>query len=364
MRAARFHGQKDIRVDEIDEPEVSKGQVKIKVAWNGICGSDLHEYLMGPMIAPGCGHPHPLTGETVPLTFGHEMSGTIVELGEGVDSVNFPIGKNVVVEPMVSCMQVDSCIQCHDGFYNICPKLAIIGMSGFGGGLGEFVVVKQEIAHVIPDNIPLDVAACIEPLAVAWHAVNRAHLKTGDTCLIVGGGPIGLFVLKVLKARGAGAVYVSEPAQARRKKATVHQADVVFDPFTTDVVSECKRLTDGDGVDIAFDCAGVQASLDCVIASTRPRGMIMNVALWEAKATFDPMALLATEKTYSACVCYTGVHKDVIEAVARGHITNVEDLITSKITLEDVVAKGYEALVRDKDNQIKILVHPSPVAPT
>jgi len=362
MRAARYYGAKDIRIDDIDEPVVGPNQVKIKIAWNGICGSDLHEYLVGPITAPRSGHPHPLTGETVPVTFGHEMSGTIVEVGEGVDAAKYPTGKKVVVEPIVSCMQVDSCLSCRKGLYNLCPKLALHGITGWGGGLGEYIVVKQEVAYVIPDNIPLDVAACVEPLAVAWHAVNRANMKAGDSCLIAGGGPIGLFVLKVLKARGAGAVFVSEPEQTRRDKATAHNADAVFNPITTNVVSEIKRLTNG-GVDIAFDCAGVQASIDCVIAATRPRGVIMNIALWETKATFNPNILVMSEKTYTTSVCYVGVHADVINALAQGKLTNIEDLITSKIALEDVVEKGYEALIKDKDSQIKILVHPSLTKP-
>ncbi|MFO7690330.1 MAG: alcohol dehydrogenase catalytic domain-containing protein, partial [Cryobacterium sp.] len=158
MKAARFHGQKDVRIDNIEEPETRAGTVKIAVAWSGICGTDLHEYLEGPIFISAPGHPHPLSHESAPITMGHEFSGTVEEVGDGVDGLS--VGDNVVVEPYFVC---DECPPCKAGNYHLCEKMGFIGLAGGGGGLSEKVVVDQRWVHPIGD-IPLDEAALIEPL--------------------------------------------------------------------------------------------------------------------------------------------------------------------------------------------------------
>ncbi|KZS93581.1 L-threonine 3-dehydrogenase [Sistotremastrum niveocremeum HHB9708] len=356
MKAARFHGKRDIRIDEIPEPTVGPSQLKIKVAWNGICGSDLHDYLAGPIFSPQPGKPHPLSHEEPPVVFGHEISGTIVELGPDVDTNTFEAGRHVVIDAVVGC---GTCSQCSLGLKNLCATLGLIGITGWGGGLSEYIVTDQRNVHVIPDSIPLDVAACIEPLAVAWHAANRANFQPGMNVLISGGGPIGLFVLKVLKARGAGKVYVSEPSTQRRNRALAHGADAVFNPLVSDVFSQVIAFNEGAGVEIAFECAGITPSLDNCLKCTRSRGTVCIIALWENEGTLNPNVLVFGEKVITGSACYVQCHPDVIAAVADGRINNVADLITRRIGLKDVVELGFEALVNDKENQIKILVRPA-----
>jgi (R,R)-butanediol dehydrogenase/meso-butanediol dehydrogenase/diacetyl reductase len=176
MKAARFHARKDVRIEDIPEPDLRPGAVKIAVEWCGICGTDLHEFLEGPIFIPPPGRPHPLTGETAPVTLGHEFSGTVEELGEGVSGLS--IGDRVVVEPYFVC---DECGPCREGDYNLCTKMGFIGLAGGGGGLSEKVVVDARWVHPIGD-IPLDEAALIEPLAVAYHARYRQERRRSWRC--------------------------------------------------------------------------------------------------------------------------------------------------------------------------------------
>lgn len=233
MKAARFHAQKDIRIEDIPEPELRAGTVKIDVAWCGICGTDLHEYLEGPIFCPAPGHPHPLSHEESPVTLGHEFSGTVSEVGEGVTGL--AEGDNVVVEPYF----VDgTCDMCQAGSYHLCRQMGFIGLSGGGGGLSEKIVVDQRWVHPIGD-IPLDEAALIEPLSVAHHAVARSGVKAGDTALVGGSGPIGLLTAAVLKGMGVTTI-ISELTQARKEKATSSGvADHVLDPARRTCRSGC-----------------------------------------------------------------------------------------------------------------------------
>ena len=230
MRAARYFDRGDIRIQDIAEPEVQPGTVGIDVAWCGICGTDLHEYLEGPIFVPAAGHPHPVSGESAPITLGHEMSGTVYAVGEGVDDL--AIGDSVVVEPYI----IDPKESTEPGSnYHLTPNMNFIGLAGRGGGLGEKIVVERRWAHPVGD-IPLDEAALIEPLSVGYHAFVRSGAQSGDIALIGGAGPIGLLTAAILKAHGL-TVIISEPSSLRRQKAIdTGVADHALDPMAVDVV--------------------------------------------------------------------------------------------------------------------------------
>jgi 2-desacetyl-2-hydroxyethyl bacteriochlorophyllide A dehydrogenase len=286
---------------------------QIKPAFCGICGTDLHEYLGGANLIPK-DTPHPITHETLPLTLGHEFSGTVEEVGEDVQ--NLKTGDRVCVQPTI---YDGECLSCTRGLVNCCDKNGFVGLSGWGGGMSEHIVVPQDSVKRLPDNVSLEVGALVEPLAVGWHAVSISPYKPGDRVLVLGGGPIGLAVVQALKARGCDTIIVSEISPRRKQYAKEFGAHHVIDPSKDDVVTEVKQFTHGEGADIAFDAAGVQVGVDSAMLAIKARGTLVNIAVWEKRATLNMNDLVFRERAYMGVACYAlGDFEQVIEAISTG----------------------------------------------
>ena len=257
----------------------------------------LHEYST-PTFVP-MKDAHPITKESAPVGVGHEFSGTITEIGSSVDaSRGLRVGDKVACQPTLCCW--DTCDSCSHGHINICSAGGFVGLSGGGGGVSDAVCIDQRFIFKLPDSIGLDVGALVEPLAVAWHAVDQYEIKQGDAALVLGAGPIGLSIVQVLKARGAEKVIVAEVAQERQNFARQFGATHILNPKEEDVVARVKELTGGVGVDVALDAAGVPASLKTAFGSVRTRGTVVNVAIWEKEVPFNPNMLVFGEKIYKA----------------------------------------------------------------
>ncbi len=353
MRAALYYGQNDVRVEDVPEPAVAPGTVKIAVSLCGICGSDLHEFAAGPIFIPHGDAPHPLTGETMPVVIGHEFSGRVVEVGDGVTKVS--VGDRVCVEPVLHC---GTCPECTRGQFQLCRKLGFHGLSGGGGGMSERTVVPAYMVHRLPDAVTDEMGALVEPLSVGFHAVRSSDFQPGSSAFVTGAGPIGIAVLLALRASGARTIVVSESLAARQALARKHGA-VVVDPTTGDPAAKVADLTDGVGADFAFDTAGVAASLAAAMQATRPAGTVVNVAVWEKPIEFHPNTLVLSEQRLTGSICYTGPDfPTVIAMLADGRIP-AGDLVTARIDLADVVTKGFEELLDHRDRHVKILVSPA-----
>lgn len=237
--------------------------------------------------------------------------------------------------------------------------------------MSEHIVLPQDSVKKLPDNISLEVGALVEPLAVGWHAVSISPYKPGDRVLVLGGGPIGLAVVQALVARSCDTIIVSEISPRRKEFAKEFGAHHVIDPTKDDVVAEVQRLTHGEGADIVFDAAGVQIGVDTAIPSIKARGTLVNIAVWEKRATLNMNALVFRERAYMGVACYAlGDFEQVIDAISTGRTVlemmtetltivgklNPERMITRKIKMEEIEEKGFNALVNDKDNHVKILV--------
>ena len=351
MRAARFHGPKDIRIEEVDAPTAGPGQVLIDVAWCGICGTDLHEFLEGPIFIPPKNAPQPISGETLPVTMGHEMSGTVAALGEGVTDLE--VGQKVVVEPYI--------IREEDRDredYNLAPDMNFIGLGGHGGGLAEQIAVDRHWVHPVGEGVALDEAALIEPLAVAHHAWVVAGSPTAGTALIGGAGPIGALTAAVLKAKGL-TVYVTELSELRRRR--VLEAGVVdeaFDPREVDVPAKVRELTGGAGADVAFEASSVAVVLDTLLDAVRPRGIVVNESIWGHEPKVALHKLVMKEIQLRGTIAYAGDHADTIAMVEDGSI-DVKPFITGRIALDDLVDKGFDTLINHNETAVKILVSPT-----
>jgi (R,R)-butanediol dehydrogenase/meso-butanediol dehydrogenase/diacetyl reductase len=348
MKAACWYGVRDVRIEEVPEPEIRPGMVKIKVKWCGICGTDLHEYLAGPIFIPT--QPHPLTNETYPLILGHEFSGEVIEIGEGVTKVT--VGDRVTVEPVLAC---GTCSSCKKGFYNACDSLGFHGLSGGGGGFSEITMVKESMVHKLADNMTYEQGALVEPTAVAVHALRQSNLKVGDTCVVFGTGPIGLLVIQAAKAAGASCIIAVDVSESRRKMAKELGANYTINPLREDVVHTIQDITDG-GADVCFEVTGIETCLSQAIESSRTTGQIVIVSIWEKPAAIHPNSLVLKEREIRGIICYRDVFPDVIQLISDGKL-QIDQMITKKIQLSQIVRYGFEELVNDKSN-VKILVSP------
>ncbi|HBP63237.1 MAG TPA: butanediol dehydrogenase [Desulfosporosinus sp.] len=351
MKAAVWYARKDVRVVDVPEPPTpGEGWVKVKVKWCGICGSDLHEYLAGPIFIPVT-TPDALTGSQAPIILGHEFSGDVVEIGPGVTNVQ--VGDRVAPDACQVCWE---CYYCKRMNYSMCEKLAFTGLMT-DGAFAEYVNVPAYTMYKIPDDMSYEAAAVIEPIAVGIHAVRQAPVMEGDIVVVLGAGTIGLATLQAAKAAGASKVYVIEMAKARKEFALNMGATAVFDPSEVDVIAKIKELTDGLGADITFECIGNHKTAPLAIQLARKSGKIVMVGIFERESTFNFFEVTATEKHIIGSLAYNGEFKTAIDLMNDGRI-KAEPMITGKIKLEDIIEKGFDELVNHKEENIKILVSP------
>lgn len=338
MKAAKFYKARDIRIEEIPEVKVSPGNVKIEVEWCGICGSDLHEYVAGPLNTAGN------------MVMGHEFSGRVVEVGEGVSRVT--AGDRVAGETIVYCGE---CEYCQNDKKHLCDNFGIQGLTE-DGAFTSYIVVREENLHLLPEHLSFEHAAIVEPASVAYHTVTKSSMKAGDNCVVFGAGPIGLLVTSIAKIKGANQVIVAEVSKERRNKALQMGATHVINPLEDDVVQTVMEMTNG-GADVTFEAAGVQPTFQAGLEALKKDGEMMIVAIYEKEVSFMPNWHIIGEKRINTAFCYSSTSfPEVIELLANGKI-NADAVITKKIDLEDIQKEGFETLVNDK-SQCKILVTP------
>jgi len=351
LKTVRYYGTEDVRIEDIPEPELVDGSVKIAPAFNGLCGSDLSLFFSGPLPpAPTDSEPHALSGEVLPVVFGHEFSGVVTEVAHDVDHVQ--VGDRVVVEPL---MVDGTCWACQQGQYNLCEQMGFIGISGRGGGMAQSIVVEKRWVHPIGD-MALEEGALIEPLAVALNAVKRAGAIEGETAVVGGGGPIGQLVTAVLKAKGLN-VILSEVSAARQQIAKdAGYADRIVDPTEESLLNVVHDATDGVGAAFAFDCAGVEVVFNQMFEVVRPTGHVEIVAVYPEAIMFAVAdALTMQERTMGSSIGYANVHSEAIELVRSGKL-NVRQFISSVIEMDDVVDQGLRKLRDAGETEVKILV--------
>jgi (R,R)-butanediol dehydrogenase / meso-butanediol dehydrogenase / diacetyl reductase len=351
MRAAVWYGRQDTRVVDVpDAPSPGPGEVKIKIGWAGVCGTDLHEYNAGPVFMPIT--PHPLTGKSAPLTQGHEFAGIIAEVGPGVD--NFKPGDRVTADSATWCGECWACLR-HE--YSLCHKGAFLGL-GRDGVFAEYVTMPAAPVFHIPDNLSLQKASFCEPTAVALHALRRGRMMAGEDVMIISAGNQGLLTYQILKHGAANQIFVVARKGMRGDMARSMGA-TVLDPTEIDVVEEVKRRTNGIGVDLVIEAAGVPETIKMALRSARTQGRIVQVGFTEGPITVELNDLTMSEREWIGLLNNGGEFPQAIQLLADGRV-DPTPMISNRIPLEDVVEKGLRECIVNKRANIKVLVNCNP----
>jgi len=348
MRAAVYYGNNKVEIEDVPEPTVSAGHVKVRVSRNGICGTDLHEYFDGPIfISPEA--PHPLTGQAMPVILGHEFSGTITEVGSGV--TNLHEGDRVTIEPLYRC---GTCRPCRSGHYNLCNSIGFHGLMA-DGGMAEYTVVPENMIHRLPDSVSLEDGALVEPMSVAYHAATLGEVNDQSSALIFGAGPIGIGLWFALRGLGLTEIDVVEPSPTRR--AAIESLGArTLDPTAEDVSAIVADRTNGEGVDAAYDAAGVAPAVQSALECVGERRPLISVAIYDRPLPTPLINLVLRERRIQGTICYTGDdYRAVIDLMARGHYNTIGWVET--IPLSGVLDEGFAQL--RAGHKMKVLVDPT-----
>ncbi|KAH8817500.1 alcohol dehydrogenase [Xylogone sp. PMI_703] len=368
--AIRYHGPKQLQLDWVNSMPCGPNEVRVKVAYCGICGSDIHEYEAGPIFSPPVGTRNPYSGLELPMTMGHEYSGTVLEIGS--DVTNVAVGQNVVVDPVLHDRHygLPPCDACLSGTYNTCQRSSVCGLAASGGGLSSETLVRASLCIPLPSSISLKVGALAQPLTIAWHAIRMSGFKKGDKALVCGAGPIGLAILVLLRVWGASIVAITEVTESRVRKAKHFGADVVINPNEkirnadgtereNSVKAVVDEITTGKMVDVAFVAASHQSALDAAIAATRIGGTILNAAIHSKPVQVNLNDLTIPEKRLLTSMrCTDEDWIGVLDVLEHGRIPAIEDMITSIVPLSNAVNGAFLELINNTANHVKILIQP------
>lgn len=346
MKAAVWHGYKDIRVMDVLEPSIKPDHVKIRVAWAGICGTDRHEYV-GPNFIPAV-KPHRLTGRTAPLIMGHEFTGIITEIGEGVEG--WKVGDRITASGNLVCGE---CRWCKSGRINICEKLGFNGVST-DGAFAEYIVIPKHQLFSVPDNITLEEAVLAEPLACGVHSTKLIGDLKGAKVAIIGPGIIGISCFLAAKLAGAEEVLVIGVGN-EREELIKNLGGEYCDIKKNDPVEFVTQWSNGKMVDVAYECVGIEQTLKTSINITRNSAKIMIMGVYEKEPCFPMNLFQEGERILLSSQAYIDEISIVLERMSKGLIPTNE-LITAKIDLDDVVKNGFEELLLNPNKHIKIAI--------
>jgi len=326
---------------EVPDAQAGPGQVLVKIKRIGICGSDIHVY-----------HgKHPYT--SYPITQGHEVSGKIVALGEGVEGLS--IGQKVTIEPQVYCGQ---CHPCTHGKYNLCESLKVMGFQTTGTASELFAVDASKITP-LPETMSYDEGAMIEPLAVTVHAAKRAGDVAGKDICVLGCGPIGILLIQTLKAMGARKVMATDISDYRLSLAKDCGADAVFNTKQTAFKDAIVETFGPDKADVIYDCAGSNITMDQAIQNARKGSTIILVAVFADMAKCDLAKLNDSELDLNTTMMYR--HEDYVDAIRfvnEGKIV-LKPLMSKRFAFQDFQA-AYEYIDTNRETTMKILVEVDP----
>lgn len=335
MRASVLAEVGILRIEDRPVPVPAARQVLVEVAAVGVCGSDVHYYRHGRI------------GDFVvedPMILGHELSGRITAVGDGVDPAR--IGQRVAVEPQFPCRR---CRQCRAGRYNLCPEMRFYATPPVDGAFCRYVTIDADMAHPVPDSVSDEAAALLEPLSVAVATMRKAHVAPGTSVLIAGAGPIGIICAQTARAFGAARIVVTDPVASRRESALRFGATEVLDPTAVDIAALDPQ------VDAFVDASGAAPAVVSGIRAVGPAGHVVLVGMGSGDVALPIGHIQNMEINVTGVFRYTDTWPAAIHLVASGAV-DLDAMVTGRFDLEHV----GEALDSDTDPaSLKSIVIPS-----
>jgi len=327
---------------EVPTPKVESNEVLINVKACGICGSDIH----GMDGSSGRRKP--------PIIMGHEASGIIEKVGSSVKS--YKDGDKVTFDSTIYC---GTCFYCNLGLHNLCDNRKIMGVScddyHRDGAMAEYISLPEHILYRIPDGLSYEKAAMVEPVSVAFHAVDRSPTKINDSVVVVGAGIIGLLIIQSLKLVGCGDIIAIDINESRLSLAANFGASYCMKP-DTDAINKIYEITDGRGADAAFEAVGLNPTLNFAIKTIRKGGFVKLVGNLSKEVNFPLQAVVTQEKDILSSCASNGEYKACLDMMKRGYI-NLEPLISCTPNLKEG-GKWFNKLYKAEDNLLKVILKP------
>ncbi len=350
MKAARYYGRRDVRIETVDEPAApGPGEVVLAVGCAGICGTDVAEFLHGPHLIPLHAR-HPVSGHCGPLILGHECVGQIVALGSDVEGL--AVGQRVVPGAGMWC---GACCWCLAGQSNLCTRSFVYGLHA-NGGLASLVKVPARMCHVVPDSCPDESAVMAQPLAIALHALRRSGVRKGDRLALIGVGGIGAFILAAAQTRGITSIMALDVDEQRLARAAQLGASSLIHVRKEDPLTALHQLTHDSGADVVIEASGAATSPSLAIAAARRGGRVLLVGLQGQPVSLDLHDLVLREVevlSSNGHVCDLDLPQAISMLATSDLASRVLDRV---IALERLVPDGLLALAEGRTHG-KILVH-------
>ena len=343
MQVAQLDAPHRFRLTDqpIDDP--GPGEVQVRVAAVGVCGSDLHYFSEGSIGDTPC---------VYPMVLGHEPTGTVISTGPGVSG--WAPGDRAALEPAVYCYH---CEFCATGHHNVCSNIRFLSMPQDPGFLRERVNLPATNVLPLPPEVGLDEGTLFEPLAVTLHSMKFAALQPGERVLVLGAGPIGLLTIALLRLSGAGRIWAVDPVAARRELALRLGADAAIDPTSVDPVHELLSETRGRGVDVAIDCAARGESINHAIGAARNAGRIVVTGIPSAARVALDFHVMRRKELALLNVRRSNHESETALELLRDCPQRFTPMLTHSFPL-DAVDRGFTILEQYADGVGKVLIRP------
>lgn len=343
MKSLLLSEYKHLEIADAPKPLPGTGEVLVRVAACGICGSDVHGY-------------DGSSGRRIPpIVMGHEAAGTIAAIGAGVH--DFAVGDRVTFDSTIYCGE---CRYCLRGQPNLCDNRQVLGVSTEeyrrAGAFAEFVLVPERILYRLPDSLSFTDASMLEAVAVALHGASLSHTELQDTALVIGAGMIGALTLQAMRAEGFKKIFVADVDPTRLKLAEELGADVTIPLSGNELVAEVLRLTNGQGVDAAVEAVGRDVTIRAAIGSVRKGGTVTLVGNITPEVTIPLQVVVSRQIRLQGSAASAGEYPRAIELLTSGAI-RVKPLITAVAPLEDG-PRWFERLYAHEPNLMKVVLTP------